>query len=168
MAELTNRERIQPCLLDRLTDEEPQTKVESRDKRVMTSQQVRRSVMRDLAWLLNTSQRFSRGELDDFRQVATSVINYGIPDMVGLTASGVDPASVERRILEAIQLYEPRIMRRGLAIRAVADQEQMSPNAVSFEIKGDLWAQPLPEAMYVKTSVDLETGQASVQDKPYG
>lgn len=168
MAELTNRERIQPCLLDRLTDDEPQSKAESRDKRVMSSPQVRKSVLRDLGWLLNTSQRFSRGELDDFRNVATSVVNYGIPDMVGLTASGVDPVSIERRMIEAIQLYEPRIIRRGLTIRAVADQDEMSPNAVTFEIKGDLWAQPLPESMYVKTSVDLETGQVNLQDKPYG
>jgi type VI secretion system protein ImpF len=41
----------------------------------------------------------------------------------------------------------------------VADTEQMTGNAVSFEINGELFAQPAPESFYVKTEVDLETGQ---------
>ena len=63
MAELTNRERHQPCLLDRLTDDEPSVKQESREKRVMSSPQVRRSVLRDLAWL-RASGVLTTSELD--------------------------------------------------------------------------------------------------------
>jgi len=36
MAELTPKERLQPSLLDRLTDEEPDRRQESRDKRILS------------------------------------------------------------------------------------------------------------------------------------
>ena len=168
MAELTTRERHQPCLLDRLTDDEPQQKQESRDKRVMSSTQVRRSVLRDLAWLLNSAQRFKPEELADYPQVVSSVINYGIPDFCGLTHSSVQPGQVERQVQDALVRFEPRVLRRGLSVRAASDTAQMSRNAVVFEIRGELWAQPMPEALYVKTAMDLETGSVSVQERPYG
>ena len=47
MAELTTRERLQPSLLDRLTDDAPQERVESRDKRVMSMRQLRTAVLRE-------------------------------------------------------------------------------------------------------------------------
>ena len=168
MAELTNRERFQPCLLDRLTDDEPKKTEESRDKRVMSAAQMRRSVIRDLEWLLNSSQKFRPEELADYPHVLASTMNYGVPDLVGLTGAGIDPQAIERRMTEAVQRYEPRVLRRGLSVRVLEDREAYRPSAVVFEIRGEMWAQPLPEALYVKTSVDLETGQVSVQDNPYG
>ncbi|MHC4560155.1 MAG: type VI secretion system baseplate subunit TssE, partial [Planctomycetota bacterium] len=36
MAELTPRDRLQPCLLDRLTDNEPEVSKESRDQRIVS------------------------------------------------------------------------------------------------------------------------------------
>src|ERR1700722_20338983 len=53
MAELTHRERLQPSLLDRLTDESPESAAESRDRRVLSLQRLREVVRRDLSWLLN-------------------------------------------------------------------------------------------------------------------
>jgi type VI secretion system protein ImpF len=44
----------------------------------------------------------------------------------------------------------------------------MDPNAVSFEIEGELWAQPMPDRLYVKTKFDLETGQCEVEGRPHG
>ena len=40
MAESTSQERLLPFLLDRLVDEEPQSKVESRERRVISFKQV--------------------------------------------------------------------------------------------------------------------------------
>ena len=168
MAEMTQRERRQPCLLDRLTDDDPQNPQESRDKRVIGNQQFRRAVLRDLGWLLNTASRMEDDEIAEFPEAARSVLNYGVPDMCGLTTSTVDPNRVERQVRQAIERYEPRILPRSLKVKAVADPEEMGPNAVSFNITGELWAQPMPEHLYVKTDVDLETGQCKVEDRPNG
>lgn len=168
MAELTPRERRQPCLLDRLTDDEPQSSVESRDRRVIGNQQFRRGVLRDLGWLLNAASRMDAETAAEFPAAARSVLNFGIPDLCGLTTSSVEPVQVERSIRQAIERYEPRILPRTLRVQAVTDADEMGPNAVSFRISGELWAQPMPEHLFVKTEIDLETGQCSVEDRPHG
>jgi type VI secretion system protein ImpF len=53
MVELFPKERLQPSLLDRLSDDEPYKKMESREKRVLSFQKLKLSVVRDLEWLLN-------------------------------------------------------------------------------------------------------------------
>ena len=96
MAELTQQERLQPSLLDRLTDDEPDVPQESRDKRVLSMRRLRESVLRDLGWLLNASRLDTLQDLGDHPFVARSVLNYGIPDIAGLTASGLDIAGLAR------------------------------------------------------------------------
>jgi type VI secretion system protein ImpF len=96
------------------------------------------------------------------------VLNFGIPDMCGLTTSSVEPVHVERAIRDAILRFEPRILARSLSVRAATDADAMGPNAVSFRIEGDLWSQPMPEHLFVKTEIDLETGQCSVEDRLHG
>ncbi|USN99063.1 MAG: type VI secretion system baseplate subunit TssE [Phycisphaeraceae bacterium] len=164
MAELTPTERLQPCLLDRLTDDEPGKSAESRDKRVFSTRQMRLAVLRDLNWLLNTAQRMGPDEEAETPEVCTSVINFGVPDLCGLTAGGLDIVALERIITKAIRAYEPRIRPGTLRVTANVDDSEMSGNALTFEVRGDLWAQPIPEPMFIKTEIDLETGQYAMED----
>jgi type VI secretion system protein ImpF len=55
MPELAVVEKLQPCLLDRLTDDEPKNSQESRSQRVISVQRYRQGVLRDLQWLFNSS-----------------------------------------------------------------------------------------------------------------
>ena len=54
--QLLPQDRLQPALLDRLTDDEPDKKVEPREARVLSKRRMRESVLRDLAWLFNATQ----------------------------------------------------------------------------------------------------------------
>ena len=56
MPELTPQERLQPALLDRLTDDQPDTQQEPRERRVLSKAKLRQAVLRDLAWLFNATQ----------------------------------------------------------------------------------------------------------------
>src|SRR5437762_13827534 len=103
MAELTPQERLQPCLLDRLTDEEPRSSVESRERRVVSVRPLREAVLRDMAWLLNGSAHMSADEVAECPEAARSVLNYGMPDLTGMTASGVGGVDVERMVREAVE-----------------------------------------------------------------
>jgi type VI secretion system protein ImpF len=40
----------------------------------------------------------------------------------------------------------------------------MNHNALVFEIQGELWAQPVPLELFLKTEIDLETGNFSVAE----
>jgi len=162
MAELTPRERLQPSLLDRLTDQEPEKTVESREQRVLSLTRLRECVVRDLTWLLNTENMASRQQISDYPQAMQSVVNYGIPALTGLTASSRDGRQLEKRIQEAIYTFEPRLIRDSVVVRSLPVDMEMSNNALRFEIEADLWAQPLPLHLYFLTEVDLETGTSTV------
>ncbi len=164
MAELTPTERLQPSLLDRLTDDEPEKQVEARDRRVLSLPRLRESVLRDLGWLLNTCHLAQTEDLEEYPQVQSSVLNYGVPDYAGSTMSGADLVRLERALRQAILDFEPRILRNSLRIRAQIDPDSMTYNALTFVIEGELWSQPLPERLYLRTQVDLESGHTRVDD----
>lgn len=164
MAELTPQERLQPSLLDRLTDRAPDSRSESRDHRVLSMQKLRAAVLRDLRWLLNTGQLETTEDLERYPEVAKSVLNFGMPDISGLNLSGVDTESLERTVRDAIVQFEPRLSANTVKVTVVRDTEQMGRNALTFNIEGQLWAEPTPMALYLKTELDLETGDVSVRD----
>ncbi|MCD6303872.1 MAG: type VI secretion system baseplate subunit TssE [Planctomycetes bacterium] len=168
MAELTPRDRLQPCLLDRLTDDHPENPRESRDQRVISMRRYRAAVLRDIDWLLNTGCYASAEDLSDLPEVQRSVLNYGVPDFCGMTASGLKPDECERRILDAIRAFEPRILPGSLSIHVEAFYGHLERNSVAMEIRGDLWALPTPDPLYVRTELDLETGFCHVKDRPNG
>ena len=97
--------------------------------------------------------------------VAGSVINYGIPDLAGTTLSGTDVQDIERRVRQAIWDFEPRILRDSVKVTVIASDNQMNHNAMTFDIEGDLWAQPLPLRLYLRTELDLETGNMEIMDR---
>ncbi|MDB6066629.1 MAG: lysozyme protein [Pedosphaera sp.] len=166
MAELTPLEKLQPCLLDRLTDDDPKVTEESRNQRVISMQRYRRGVLRDLEWLFNTSAHLAEEGEDKFRlsnypEAFNSVINFGTRHLCGLT--GAELNELERQLVDAIHFFEPRILRNSLTVKATIELQIMA-----FEIHGELWANPMPEQLFIKTKIDLETGQCSLGDRADG
>lgn len=165
MPELVPKERLQPSLLDRLTDEEPGNPQESRERRVLSPQRLREVVRRDLGWLFNAINLASVEDLSAYPQVARSVLNYGLPDLTGRTASGMDPPQLERMLRQVVKDFEPRILPGSIRVKLVVDEAKMSHNAMVFDIEGELWAQPLPIRLYLRTELDLEVGAIQVSDR---
>lgn len=159
------QDRLQPSLLDRLTDEQPDSTVEPREARVLSKRQLRQAVLRDLAWLFNATRIESSGVFEDAPLAKRSVINYGLPSLSGQTASTFDVSDLERGIRQAILDFEPRILPEGLEVRAVGDGSYVDQhNVVGVEIRGHLWAQPLPIELLIRTEFDLETGRVQIAD----
>ncbi|MBC3949947.1 type VI secretion system baseplate subunit TssE [Pseudomonas sp. DOAB1069] len=161
VSDLTLRERLQPSLLDRLTDHDPSNPQESADKRVLSLSQLKASVLRDLAWLLNTTSLLDADATLN-TPAGTSVINFGLPALAGNSASSIDIGALEILIHRAIATFEPRILRNTLRVRARVGQGEMNHNALSFEIEGDLWAEPVALPLLLRTDLDLESGHVTV------
>lgn len=161
MADLAPIDRLQPCLLDRLTDDQPQTQVESRTQRVISLPRFREGVLRDLRWLFNTQRHRDEEGLDEFSEVRRSVFNFGMRDFAGMFTEHGDPREIEREIAETLLFFEPRIIRRTLQVKVYRDEEvgaQRNPHRISLQITADIWAQPTAEKLFAKTVIDLETG----------
>ncbi|PIE19636.1 MAG: type VI secretion system baseplate subunit TssE [Proteobacteria bacterium] len=165
MAELTHKERLQPSLLDRLTDDDPTAKQESRNQRVLSGEKLRQSVQRDLSWLLNTTNLAAlQREVEAYPLVAESVLNYGLPDLAGHTTSGINISALERHLRDAIQSFEPRLLKSTIKVKLTIDGDAMNNNAMTFVIEAFLWAQPTPLRLFLQTAIDLETGQVEVNE----
>ncbi len=164
MGELTSQERLQPSLLDRLTDDAPAQLDESREARVINAQRLRECVIRDLSWLLNCTQAGAAVVSDATPRVGDSVLNYGVPDFTGTARSGVDAARLERELRAAILAFEPRLIADTLRVQVRVDAARMDGRALVFDIQSEMWAQPIPLNLYLKTEVDLETGHMDVSE----
>jgi len=119
----------------------------------------REAVLRDLAWLLNSGNMSNVEDLSEYEDVERSVMNFGMPDLCGMSASGIDPAEVQERLADAIRYFEPRILPSSLVVRVITDAEGRKGNTLSFEIEGELWAQPMHESLFIKTELDIESGE---------
>jgi len=129
----------------------------------MSLRSLRHSVLRDLAWLLNTTAMESLVDLEKHPIVKRSVLNFGIPALAGTSLSGADIPAIERKVRQAILDFEPRILAESVKVR-VAASDMMNLKAMTFTIEGDLWAQPLPLHLYIRSEIDLDTGYARVTD----
>jgi type VI secretion system protein ImpF len=165
MAELTPQERLQPALLDRLIDDEPLKKQEPRESRVITKARLRQAVLRDLAWLFNATRLSGDVDWEAFPYARRSVVNFGLPALSGETASTLNVLELENTLREAIIDFEPRIIASTLQVEAVVSETQLDQhNVISVQIRGDLWGQPVPLELLLRTEVDLETGKVEVRE----
>ena len=161
MAELTVQERLQPSLLDRLVDHAPGEKRESDDKRTLTRQALRQAVLRDLNWLFNATGM----GLDERRhpQAARSVLNYGLPMLSGQFTSSIQRVSMEQALKTAIMQFEPRILPRTLEVELIMEGSALdSHNCIALQVRGMLWAQPVPLEFLLRSRIDLEEGRIEV------
>jgi type VI secretion system protein ImpF len=159
------QDRLQPALLDRLTDDEPDKQQEPRAARVLSKSRMRQSVLRDLAWLFNATRLEAVADLSRVPYVRRSVLNFGLPALSGTTASSLDVTDLARAVREAVLTFEPRILPATVQIRTVLEAGSLDHhNVIGVEIRGELWAQPVPLEFLVRTEFDLETGKVQIAD----
>ena len=164
MAELTHKERLLPSLLDRLTDDRPKVSDESRQMRAGDIGSLRESVLRDLEWLMNTVNLESVISLDAYPEIRDTVMNYGMPGLSGSTINTADREAIRKLIKNAIEKFEPRILNNTLRIKLIENEDLANPHAIAFQIEGTLWGRPMPEALFLRTELDLELGDVKVTE----
>ncbi|MGB3246760.1 MAG: type VI secretion system baseplate subunit TssE [Sulfitobacter sp.] len=162
MADKTITERLQPSLLDRLTDLEPTKKTEGRDDRVIDIRRLRDIIRRDLAWLLNANNQDTLIDAELYPHAAASVLNYGVRDVAGDFSTPPRVDDIRKAIERAISLFESRINEGTLEV-ILRKTEDSSESVVDFDIRADMWAQPLPMELYLRSQVDLTTGHLSLE-----
>jgi len=159
------QDRLQPALLDRLTDDDPEARQESPEARVISRNRLRDLVLRDLAWLFNATAPGERIDWSRAAHARRSVLNYGLPALSGATASTIDPLELQARVKQAILDHEPRILPGSLVVEALVTEIQLDHhNQIALRISGQMWAQPVPLELLLHTDIDLETGRVAVRE----
>lgn len=158
------KDRLQPALLDRLTDGDPHLRTERPDTVFVNESRLREALLRDLAWLLNARNAWDHIDLEGLPHVQRSVLNYGIAPLAGQVLSEFDRRDVEVSIRRAIIDFEPRILPESLSVKVQSGDGLQLHNTLEFEIRCQFWSKPYPLEMLLKTSLDLETGQVSLKN----
>lgn len=125
-------------------------------------QSIRECVKRDLAWLLNSRSLLVDEDLIVYPQIASSVLNYGLPDLTGKTASSLQLNKLERILEKVILNFEPRILPDSLEVKLLTQEGRCDHNTLIFEINGWLWAEPSPLRLQLTTHLDLESGNVQI------
>ena len=155
--------RVQLPLLDRLIDDDPDTR---QDPPLSASEAVavlRHSVRRDIEALLNARRRW-RSWPSSYEELAVSPLGYGISDF----AAGAfnDPAQRERlclQIEDTIRRFEPRLAQ----VRVVqVDTGNPLEATLRLRIEGLLRTEPAPEPIAFDTLVEAATAEVQVRASP--
>ena len=188
MDTMFQKERLQPSLLDRLLDDAPArpgkrkwvSRVGAEGKRLddesdavpgpsasgaaafISARKLRELVTRDVAWLMNTVNLSSvYPEIEHFPQAAKSVLNYGTGELTGRTVAGLSAHEIEERVREIVLFFEPRIIPASLVLE-VSKTDHMDGRALAFDLHCDIWGQPAPEHLVIRSIIDLQDGHVSV------
>jgi type VI secretion system protein ImpF len=165
MADHTLTERLQPSLLDRLTDDNPGDVKETRDSRVIDLRRLREIIQRDLSWLLNTFDNSTMVDPKRYPNISNSVLTYGVQEVAGEYSTAERALRIRESIYRAITRFEPRIIAGTLSV-LLRDQQggdKSGTMTVNFDIAADMWAQPLPMELYLRSQVDLTTGELKLE-----
>jgi type VI secretion system protein ImpF len=161
MAEQRFEKTIQPGLLDRLIDENPDTRGEAPISRNESLRRFRAAIKRDLEWLLNTVD----SGLDlpaAYREARKSVLTYGLPDVSGFSLQNkADESRLLRSIEEAIENFEPRLRRVRVSNPSEVSSTQQ---AIVFHVDALLMMDPAPERIAFDTVLEVGKGAYSVKE----
>ncbi len=149
---IQEKTELAPTILDRLAPvEEASGEIGSR------SLTIEESIARDLEMLLNT-RREEFLVPPEFEQTATSIVNFGIPDLAkcGNLRLGVEQTKLCRWIEEAIRIFEPRL--RNVSVRVV-DRENVSP-VLKFRVEAK--AEFASERVSFDLGLKRDSGQMAI------
>jgi type VI secretion system protein ImpF len=152
---------IQLSILDRLTDDEPGSRMEAPITREKSLRMMRAAVKRDLEALLNTI-RTAETVPDPYTELRDSLWLYGLPDINSISLQNAqDEDRLLRGLERAIQLFEPRLAR----VRVTSyDRIVKSRQAVEFHVEAMLMIEPAPERIAFDTVLEVAKGSYRVKD----
>lgn len=162
MADKTLAERLQPSLLDRLTDNAPGDLKETRESRVIDLSRLREIIQRDLSLLLNTTNIESSIDTAALPNVARSVLNYGLREVSGEYSTAIRAELIRKSIKRAITDHEPRIIKGSVEV-TLSPEDSQNDMTVALIIRADMWAQPMPLELYLRSKVDVITGEVAME-----
>jgi type VI secretion system protein ImpF len=148
-----------PGLFDRLDADDDAARPQFRAP-AKKADEWRDSITRDLEALLNTRSALLPHVLAEYREVAGSVVNYGLIDFAGMCmTSDTDQKRICTAVRQAIERHEPRLHR----VTATLQPRKGAINRVDFVITAELKNAPVAEPMQFNAVFQPSLQRYSVQ-----
>lgn len=135
--------------------------VETGENRRISMARLRECVCRDLATLLSSTSIDGAYDLTALPDVQRSVLNYGMPSLAGRAVKLLDLRRIARVVEDTIRHFEPRLTH----VRVTPDTERdTDEQEFHLRIDAQLWSQPAPQGLVLRTRISTESGQATITD----
>ncbi len=159
---MERKHQYPPTLLERLLDDEPKSPHDR--MRPLDIRGLRRIVQNDIASLLNHINIEDVLDSVQHKPAMSSVVNYGIPAMVGTHADHHSWDSIEKTIRSAILRFEPRIIPETLLVRPLKKGSDLARHAIIiFEIRGLIYWSPRPVDLCINARYDIESDKLELR-----
>jgi type VI secretion system protein ImpF len=142
------------------------TSPEGADSRALSTRRLREYVCRDLSALLNSASLDAVVDLSNHEHVQASVLNFGMPSLAGRSARSADPQQIAATIQSAVQRFEPRLS--NVRVTPEMGEEGNETHVLAFRIDAQLWGQPMPQQLVLRTSIDIDSGNVSLAESGVG
>ncbi len=155
---------LRPSIIDRLVTR-PGERSESSYFDGVTARELKASVARDLAWLLNTrvwapDDDASFAGLDEARR---SITAYGIPDLSSFSwVNPQDCREIAALVEKAIRTFEPRLLPRSVRVE-ILPSEDISDFSVKLRIEAILYVDPINEHVAFDSTADFDGGGIRIE-----
>ena len=123
--------------------------------------ELRSCVRRDIEWLLNVVHFEAAVGLEDDPEIATSVLNHGLPELIGRSIDRPALARRSEEINTAVLAYEPRLIPGSIEV--LLDEGEIGfENRLRFVIHGHLMNSVDDGFIALYTAIDLDTGNVEI------
>ena len=154
MAKIKAETLVTQSLMDRLgnVDDWPTT-------RFASMRMYRETLKREVEWLLNTRQS-PIPEMEGYAQAASSVINYGLPDIHSFNGSrGREHDALTVSLLRTLRAFEPRIKDPQVFLV----RTDTTNRSLRFHIEGRISFENMEEEIKFDTVLELMRGDYEVK-----
>jgi type VI secretion system protein ImpF len=90
------------------------------------------------------------------------VLNFGMPSPTGKSATSLDLNRMTRTIEAAIRQFEPRLSK--VRVSPELGGEHQDAQEICLRVDAQLWGQPTPLQVVLRTRIDTESGSVRVSD----
>jgi len=158
------KELMQVSILDRLLDESPGVTVEAEKSKYKQLKDLRNSVRRDLEALLNSRHR-TLSPPENFEQLQTSLLNYGLPDLATINIRSEESKEKFIRSLEKLlKDFEPRF--KSIKITFLENSDEVD-RTLRFRVNATLYADPVPEVVVFDSIMEPISRTVNVKESQY-
>ncbi|MGN0915476.1 MAG: type VI secretion system baseplate subunit TssE [Succinivibrio sp.] len=159
---LSFKDKYVPCILSRLADDEPQSRID-RTERFVPLEKIRQEIIDNISQLLNSRSRPEARDLNNDEELVHSVLGYGVSDFCGISNSLTEIEKIRREILLQLQFFEPRLKSESIRITILNPELPRSTSTFSLQISAQYAIESISEDFLCISSLDLETGSAIVK-----
>lgn len=152
---MNQNQDIHVSILDRLIDDQPGISREPVRHRVLSINQIKASVIRDLENLLNTRRQITPVPAE-YREVSNSLFVYGLRDF---TSEDPRSPSIKQQLRNDVEKTISRFDSRLRNVIVRLEASALNERNVRFRISGLLVVDPVTEPVTFDTFFDINRGE---------